>query len=146
MVEWSLYGDPLSPAFLLISFLSFVLIFAMFRVFEVCIEINNILDRDTLLLTDAMLKAIHLPFGTDRDQVIMALQAIERRLSAYDDKQKLLGNPVTANLRNGWIASLLVAGFSWGSRFMAPVLSHLDIDRLQQMLLDGQSKGKTNLE
>ena len=118
----------------------------MFRVFEVCIEINNILDRDTLLLTDAMLKAIHLPFGTDGDQVIMALQAIERRLSAYDDKQKLLGNPVTANLRNGWIASLLVAGFSWGSHFMAPVLSHLDIDRLQQMLLDGQSKGKTNLE
>ncbi|CAK9020352.1 Uncharacterized protein SCF082_LOCUS14881 [Durusdinium trenchii] len=136
IVEWSLHSDPFSPGFLLILMLSSVLTFAMFRVFEVCIGINNVLDRDTLFLTEAMLKAVHLRKHWDRTKVIAALQAIERRLSVYDDKQKLLGITVSANLRNGWIASLVVTFFSWGSRFMTPVLSHLDVDNLQQLILN----------
>ena len=137
IVEWSLHSDPFSPGFLLILMLSSVLTFAMFRVFEVCIGINNVLARDTLFLTEAMLKVVHLP---DHTKVIAALQAIERRLSVYDDKQKLLGITVSANLRNGWIASLVVTFFSWGSRFMTPVLSHIDVDNLQHLILN-----KTNL-
>ena len=110
VVEWSLHGEIFSPAFLLICTLSAVLTMAILRVFEVCIEINSILDRDSLLLTDAMLEAASLS-DDQRPKVMAALQAIERRLT------------VTANLRNGWLVSLLVAFFSWGSRYMAPALS-----------------------
>ena len=133
VVEWSLRGDPLSLGFLLICALCFTLTFAMFRAFEACIEINNVLDRDALLLSDALLDVARQ--NETSPEVFIALQAVERRLSKYDDKQRLLGLTVTANLRNGWVASLAVAFFSWGSRFMAPVLSQLDIDQLQQTLL-----------
>ncbi|CAJ1414736.1 unnamed protein product [Effrenium voratum] len=136
VVDWSLHTDAFSPGFLLILMLSLVLIFVMFRVFEECIGINNILDRDTLLLTETMLTAVHIKSKIERPKVIAAPQAIALRLSAYDDKQKLLGITVSANLRNGWIASLIVTAFSWGSRFMTPVLSQLDVDNLQQLILN----------
>ena len=105
----------------------------MYRVFEVCIEINSLLDRDMLLLTDAMLEAACRP-DNEWQKILAALQVIERKLSFYDGKQKLLGLTVTANLRNGWIASLVVAFLSWGSRFMMPLMSHLDVDRIQELL------------
>ncbi|CAE7239773.1 RD21B [Symbiodinium natans] len=133
IADLSLHNDPSSPFFLTSLVLSLVVIFVMLRVFEVCIGINNILDRDTFFLTEAMLKAVHIPDPVERTRVISALQAIERRLSVYDDKQRLVGIEATANLRNGWIASLFVTLFSYGSRFVTPVLSQLDMDFLEHL-------------
>ena len=56
-MEWSLYTDPLSPVFVLITTLSLVLIFAIGKAFEVCVEINRILARHSILLADAALEA-----------------------------------------------------------------------------------------
>ena len=132
IVEWSLHGQLLSLVFLMICTLILVLTFALYRVFDVCIEMNSIMDRDMLLVTDAMLEAVCRQ-NDEWQKVLAALQVIERKLNFYDGKQKLLGLTVTANLRNGWIASLVVALLSWGSRYMTPVMSHLDVDRLQEM-------------
>ena len=141
IADLSLHNDPSSPFFLTSLVLSLVVIFVMLRVFEVCIGINNILDRDTFFLTEAMLKAVHIPDPVERTRVISALQAIERRLSVYDDKQRLVGIEATANLRNGWIASLFVTLFSYGSRFVTPVLSQLDMDFLEQLLRNQSGLG-----
>ena len=41
-----------------------------------------------------------------------------------------------ANLRNGWVMSILIAMLSWAGRFLQPALTKLHVEILQELLLN----------
>ncbi|CAE7711454.1 unnamed protein product [Symbiodinium sp. CCMP2592] len=102
--------------FLLIFLLNLFLIGIMNFAFTACIQQNLLLERDARVLVDATLSTLMKP-GTDseavkkKDEVASLHQAIQRKIELYDDKQRLFGIEVTANLRN----SLLLYAVSTAS-------------------------------
>ncbi|CAJ1387153.1 unnamed protein product [Effrenium voratum] len=76
-----------------------------------CIDINELLDRDAEVLTEASAEALLLR-RENAAEVAALLHSIERRIAMFDDKQQILGFTMTASFRNGWVASLVLAALS----------------------------------
>ena len=57
-------------------------------------------------------------------------------MEAFDDQQKLFGMPLTANLRNGWVATLFLTGLTALWEFLRPQFKFLSVDALQDWLGD----------
>ncbi|CAE7674910.1 unnamed protein product [Symbiodinium sp. CCMP2456] len=117
--------------FLLIFLLNLFLIGIMNDAFTACIQQNLLLERDARVLVDATLSTLMKP-GTDseavkkKEEVSSLHQAIQRKIELYDDKQRLFGIEVTANLRN----SLLLYAVSTASaavwKFIADLRGDVD--------------------
>ncbi|CAE7942129.1 unnamed protein product [Symbiodinium sp. KB8] len=111
VMDWIAHADPCSPGLLLILVFAACLSMIMLDVIQVCIDINQILERDSLVLVDAAADAI-LSKRPDAVEVATLLRAVERKVDMFDDRQQVLGVPMTANYRNGWILSILFAALS----------------------------------
>ncbi|CAE7670537.1 unnamed protein product, partial [Symbiodinium necroappetens] len=99
VMDWIAHADPCSPGLLLILVLAACLSIIMLDVIQVCIDINQILERDSLVLVDAAADAI-LSKRPDAVEVATLLRAVERKVDMFDDRQQVLGVPMTANYRN----------------------------------------------
>ncbi|CAE7341413.1 unnamed protein product [Symbiodinium natans] len=115
--------------FLLIFLLSNFLIFIMNWAFTACIDQNLLLERDGRVLVDATLSTLMRPDSNpeeakQRQQVALLHQAIQRKIESYDDKQRLFGVEVTANLRN----SLLLYGVTTASASVWKLIANVRED------------------
>jgi len=109
--DWIANADPFSPGLILVAILSICLGVIMLNVIQACIDINELLDRDAEVLTEASAEALLLR-RENAAEVAALLHSIERRIAMFDDKQQILGFTMTASFRNGWVASLVLAALS----------------------------------
>jgi len=111
VLDWLAHADVFSPGIILVVTLGVCLSIIMLDVIQVCIDINHILERDSMVLVDAAADAI-LSKRPDAVEVATMLRAVERKVDMFDDRQQVLGVTMTANYRNGWILSVGLAMLS----------------------------------
>lgn len=87
---------------MLLLVLSGVLIAIMAMLLQACVRTNKLMEAAEAT------PGTSSTFG-DLEKKVMLLHVIERRASSSNDRQHLFGIPVTENLRNGWILSLVLA-------------------------------------
>lgn len=102
---------------MLLLVLSGVLIAIMAMLLQACVRTNKLMEAAAERVRQAsqqILDSAEATPGTastfgDLEKKVMLLHVIERRASSSNDRQHLFGIPVTENLRNGWILSLVLA-------------------------------------
>ncbi|CAJ1456705.1 unnamed protein product [Effrenium voratum] len=145
VLDWLVNRDLFSKGFLLLVVLACALSFAMHRGLEACIAINSLLQRDARVLSDAALEVLMhektAPSASDTSNtngsnLVSAdlLLALQRKVEAFDDQQRIFGIPITAQLRNGWLASLLLALLPTAWKLLKPWLMRIQLDSVEDKL------------
>ncbi|CAE7244620.1 unnamed protein product [Symbiodinium sp. CCMP2592] len=96
LLDWLKYHSfslPLS----LVALIILTLLHAMYRVFGECVAINTLWDNDNRALSLPKLRQ-HASF----------LRAMQNKVAVFENRQELFPLAVTRNLRNGWVATLIV--------------------------------------
>lgn len=118
VMDW-LQNHQISCALVLVFELTCALLFAMFELFQACVDINTLWERDN---HHTLLDASVASARRDDHKVTRLLESLRNKVAHSDARQELFGVQVTANLRNAWILSLVTLFLSsmWevGKRFM----------------------------
>jgi len=118
VMDW-LQNHQISCALILVVLLTCALLFAMFELFQVCVDINTLWERDN---QHTLLDASVASAQGDDHKVTRLLESLRSKVAHSDARQELFGVEVTANLRNAWLLSLATLFLStmWevGKRFM----------------------------
>ena len=112
---------------------------------EACVAANKLLEHDALVLADATVEAL-MPSSSSHSsrQTVQLLFALQKKPEAFDDHQKLFGMPITANLRNGWVATLFASIFKALRNFLKPQFKFLSVDAVQDWLGDFRTGAEPN--
>ena len=119
VMDWLQNHKP-TWALVLVFLLTCALLFAMFELFQACVDINTLWERDNhhTLLDASVVSARR----EDDHKVTRLLESMRNKVAQSDARQELFGVQVTANLRNAWLLSLVTVFLStmWevGKRFM----------------------------
>lgn len=123
--------------FVLLLLLSGVLIAIMFMLLQACVGTNKLMEASSegvrvasqqILETEtSSVETSETSSTFSMEKKVMLLHVIERRVSSSNDRQHLFGIPVTENLRNGWIVSLVLAFGTSSWKVLGTYVSQLDV-------------------
>lgn len=134
-LDWTIRQDPCSPGMLLTVGMCLVLVAVMCIIFQACIKINDLLERDSKILAIAKLEA-HKKAGDDMKvlRTVSLLGTLATTVELIDDKQTLFGITITRNLRNTWIATVAALCFSSLLESLKPMMEHFDINDVESTI------------
>lgn len=137
LIDWMVHDTTVHPGLLLTFILIGALCVAMLRILEACVATNQLLQRDVTVLANATVEALMPSSGSHSSpQAVQLLFALQKKVEAFDDQQKLFGMPLTANLRNDWVATLSLSGLTALWEFLRPQFKFLSVDAVQDWLGD----------
>eukprot|EP00449_Zooxanthella_nutricula_P056670 CAMPEP_0198569174 /NCGR_PEP_ID=MMETSP1462-20131121/107445_1 /TAXON_ID=1333877 /ORGANISM="Brandtodinium nutriculum, Strain RCC3387" /LENGTH=455 /DNA_ID=CAMNT_0044300259 /DNA_START=203 /DNA_END=1567 /DNA_ORIENTATION=- len=141
-LDWLVHKNFLAPGLLLACFLCTCLVYIINRIFQACIDINALLDRDARVLLDAEedLHRTH-PHSPSNETlgVALTLRMIARKIELFDDKQQIFGIPITNRVRNGWVASMAFFLISYLWEAFKPMVDGMDLDDLEALAMNAST-------
>lgn len=130
ILDWILNRDPFSRGLALIFILVSALNYAILRVFQVCVNINLLLERDARVLTDAAVDILTRP-GEAKQEVATLLLALQRKVEGFDDQQGLFGLKITRHMRNGWASVDFVVMFWSAWQMFRPSMETMEVHDME---------------
>mmetsp|Transcript_38770 Transcript_38770/g.109654 ORF Transcript_38770/g.109654 Transcript_38770/m.109654 type:complete len:169 (+) Transcript_38770:2-508(+) len=141
-MDWLVHRDALAPGLLLSCMLCLAMTKIMSDIFQACIKINGLMERDCRVLIDAEEDVQFMERTSSavneahhkKEDVLALLRTIQKKVELFDEKQTIFGVTITSQLRNGWIFTMgaLVMQTLWEG--IKPVLENMKLEALEGML------------
>ena len=129
VMDW-LQNHQISCALVLVSVLTSSLLFAMFQLFQACVAINALWERDDHALVDAIVTSA---MRGGQGELKGLLESLQLKILHSDARQELFGIQVTANLRNAWVLSLVIWFLSTIWEVAKPLMEEADLESMQNV-------------
>ncbi len=133
VMDW-LQNHQISCALVLVSVLTLALLFAMFQLFQACVAMNTLWERDDHTLLDAIVtSAMQEAAQEGKGELKGLLESLQSKVSSSDARQELFGIRVTATLRNAWVLSLVIWFLSTLWEVAKPLMEEADLESMENV-------------
>jgi len=130
VLDWWQNHQIFSAGLLLVSVLTLTLLFAMRQLFQACVDINTLWERDDHTLIDAMVTSAML----GQSELKGLLESLQRKVVLSDARQELFGIRVTVTLRNAWVLSVGIWFLSPIWEVAKPFMENADLEWLEDVV------------